>query len=130
MEQVCREAAVLSARAPAPLVEARAHTLLGTAMVYQGRSDEARAEVELAAEIYRAIDDRRGLATSLLTIGRIDHMQGRLEAAIASITQAHGVFQTLDDRRAMAAACFAMGQSTLSAATPPRRVPMLSKASP
>ncbi len=113
MEEVSREAIALSEAASAPLVLARGQTLLGTALIYQGRGEEAKAEIDRATAAYRSAEDQRGVATSLLTAGRIDHMQGRVSAAIPQITEALGIFHGLGDRRAMAAACVALGQMRL-----------------
>ena len=54
MEEVSREAIALSEAASAPLVLARGQTLLGTALIYQGRVEEAKAEIDRATGAYRS----------------------------------------------------------------------------
>ncbi len=112
-EIVSIQATELGKQAGSLWVEARGATLVGTACAYQGKTEEGLGHIEKAVAIYREMGDRRGIATSLLMLGRINHMLGRPKTAAQHIAEAVEMFEELGDRRAMASASWNLGLMSL-----------------
>src|SRR5262249_48036646 len=105
----CQQAQPLAHAAMSRSVEARAYLLWGTADMMLGQSAEAEAHIDRATELYRLLDDERGIATSLLMQSRIAHLDGRLRDAVTATTDAIALLEALGDRRAVTSACLNLG---------------------
>jgi tetratricopeptide (TPR) repeat protein len=73
-------------------LEAQALGNLATALREAGRTGEARAAHETAAQIFREIGDLNGLGIELLGLGNIQLEAGRPENAIALFREARQIF--------------------------------------
>ena len=112
-EQLCREAREIARTGCPRWLEARCLTLLGSACIYQGSMAEALEYLAEAADIYEDINDRRGLATSALMLGRVLHANGQAADAIINIERAFKVADELGDSPMRVAALATLAQLNL-----------------
>ncbi|MFB6889770.1 tetratricopeptide repeat protein [Kitasatospora sp. NPDC056327] len=72
-------------------------TSLGGAYRAADRTDEAIATLHRAADLYRDLDDRHGLALALSNLGNAHRHAGRSAEAVAVLTTALSTLQALED---------------------------------
>jgi non-specific serine/threonine protein kinase len=96
-------AAVAGGDAPAT-VRAEAYTHIGEIARQQGDFAEAEQALEQAVTLYRAVDDRAGLATAINTLAWTAMYHGEYERAADLYEQALGIARTTGDRLLLAAA--------------------------
>jgi tetratricopeptide (TPR) repeat protein/transcriptional regulator with XRE-family HTH domain len=75
---------------------------LGMAFAEQGQALAAEAQYRQALEFYRAMDDRRGVATTWGHQAWARHAAGHHDAAVSLAEQARELNQRHDDRRSLA----------------------------
>lgn len=93
----------------------RATALHGAGTIFAERADFPRAQrhLEEALEIWRELDDRRGLATSLNSVAWASLLNGDARRAEALSTEAVGLAHDLGDVRAESVARYNLGQVAL-----------------
>ena len=89
--------------------QAHAHRNLGRACLRLGRYDDARANLQIAADLYREIGHRYGQARSQFEIAWAAERQGRYGEALAHSRQAQEGFQAAGDRHGAAIALNTVG---------------------
>jgi predicted ATPase/DNA-binding CsgD family transcriptional regulator len=78
--------------------------LHGAALIAEKLGDYAtcRSLLQQGVDLARQLDDRRGLATLLDSLGRQLFIEGRLADARAALDESHAILSPLDDRIALA----------------------------
>jgi predicted ATPase/class 3 adenylate cyclase len=104
LEQALSAGAALSAAT-------RARLLLGAALLCheQAEGETARRYAEESLEIYRQLDDSRGVAAALEQLGHIVNLQDDVERAVALFEESLATSRASGDRAGMAAALNALG---------------------
>jgi class 3 adenylate cyclase/tetratricopeptide (TPR) repeat protein len=102
-EALLREAAGTLGRGGDPHGEAWALADLGETLLHAGRLEEALAEQERSLSIKRSIDDRQGVAASLVNLGNVLQGQaGRETEGANRYEEALELFRLVGDRRGVA----------------------------
>lgn len=109
-ESTLRQALVLARLGDLEWLEAKMLTLLGTACIQQGKMGEAPEHLLAAAETYRRIGDRRGMASSYLMLGRVEHATGNSRDAVAHVEEAYAIFHEMGDQPMRVASLVTLGQ--------------------
>ena len=97
-DRVLAEALSVAARARASGIEPLARFLLGVSLFLSARLDEAERELERAAELYGALDDRCGNARSSATRGVVAFFRGDWQAATDLLERALATLIAENDR--------------------------------
>jgi tetratricopeptide (TPR) repeat protein len=84
--------------------QARLHRGIGRAYAWLRCPDEARTHFESAMELFGALDDKVGEATTRLNLGGLAGLQGGYRAAIHHAERAGQLFQAAGDRMGQARA--------------------------
>ncbi len=90
-------------------VRARALNCAGEIARFRGEYERAEALLEEALALYRAVDDRDGIAATLYNLGRLAHAQGRLEHAAEHYEASLALHRARDDAQATARVLTSLG---------------------
>ena len=90
-------ALVLYKRARNPFGEAETVNAMGVAYSRLGQTREASEQFAKAVELRRALDDRRGVASSLRNLAQLAIVQGRFDQALQQLEEAKALFTSLGD---------------------------------
>lgn len=96
-------ALVLYKRARNPFGEAETVNAMGVAYSRLGQTNEAAEQFGKAVELRRALDDRRGVASSLRNLAQLAIVQGRFDLALEQLEEAKTLFTSLGDAEGLSA---------------------------
>lgn len=94
-------ALVLFKRGRNPFGEAETVNALGVGYARLGQADDASEQFRKAVELRRALDDRRGVASSLRNLAQQAIVQGRFSEAQAQLDEARALFLGLGDEEGL-----------------------------
>lgn len=92
-----------------PLLRARALAQAGWLAWAKAQYARAGAWLERALEVYRAAGDARGIASTLLLLGRLTMLRGEPERTLALLEEALARYRALDDQPGIAEALLRLG---------------------
>jgi predicted ATPase/class 3 adenylate cyclase/Tfp pilus assembly protein PilF len=101
---------VEGAAPPTPVLSARVNIVAGDALQFCGKSSDARARLDAALAIARAIGDRRCECNALIYLSVLDSFEGNPESMGACLEAALSIAARLDDRRLLSGARNGLGQ--------------------
>ena len=96
-------ALVLYKRARNTFGEAETVNAMGVAYSRLGQTTEAAEQFGKAVELRRALDDRRGVASSLRNLAQLAIVQGRFDEALEQLEEAKNLFTSLGDAEGLGA---------------------------
>jgi DNA-binding SARP family transcriptional activator/Tfp pilus assembly protein PilF len=123
-------AVALEATRKAHLVRGQAAMLYttGTLHMTQQRFDQARHELDEAAQLFRDVDDEHGMALVIRHIAFMDRLSGRLDSAARRYEEALAIFGRTEDHIGSAYVLQSLAQVKLELGDPDRAKELLSDA--
>lgn len=120
----------LDATRKAHLIRGQAAMLYttGTLHMTQQRFDQARQELEEAAQLFRDADDEHGMALVIRHIAFMDRLNGRLDSAARRYEEALAIFGRTEDHIGSAYGLQSLAQVKLELGDPDRANELLSSA--
>lgn len=90
-------------------VYAQVQRSTGVFLYIQGDYDQASTHLHTALALYRQFENKRGMATTLITLGNIARCQGQSTQAIDCFNQSRRLFEQLGDQKLIAHCFFSLG---------------------
>jgi len=97
-----RQLLTLAGKAHDLVWQAAAHRIMGMAYQRQFQIAEAHKSLGIALDLYRQVQQAKGQALTLQTIGHVESSLGNYAAAIQNYEQSYAISEKLRDRSAMA----------------------------